>query len=47
MKQRISSRALIFERHYLYTIFRKRLQKDGTYKKYYIIPSGGVEKKKL
>ena len=43
MKQRISSRALIFDGHYLYTIFRRRLQKDGTYKEYYIIPGGGIE----
>lgn len=43
MNKRISSRGIIIEDGYLYTMFRRKRNEDGTLKEYYVIPGGGVE----
>ena len=40
--KRISSRAIIFEEDYFYTLFRRKI-KEGRVHEYYSIPGGGVE----
>ncbi len=42
MEKRISSRGIIIEDDYLYTMFRRKIV-DGEFKEYYVIPGGGVE----
>ena len=43
MEKRISSRAIIIEDDYVYTIFRRKIKEDGTVKEYYTIPGGGTK----
>lgn len=43
LKKRISSRAIIIEDDYVYTIFRRKIKEDGTVKEYYTIPGGGAK----
>ncbi len=41
--KRISSRGIIIEDGFLLTVYRRKRKEDGTYKKYYVIPGGGLE----
>lgn len=43
MDKRISSRGIIIEDGYLYTMFRRKIKVDGSVKEYYVIPGGGIE----
>lgn len=43
MDKRISSRGIIIEDEYLYTMFRRKIKDDGSVKEYYVIPGGGIE----
>lgn len=43
MYKRVSSRGVIIEDNYVYTMFRRKIKDDGTVKEYYVIPGGGVE----
>lgn len=43
MKKRTSSRGIIIEGDYIYTMFRRKKMEDGKLKEYYVIPGGGVE----
>ncbi|MDD2208356.1 MAG: NUDIX domain-containing protein [Bacilli bacterium] len=42
MNKRISARAIIFNKDRVYTMFRRKLQKDGNFKEYYVLPGGGI-----
>lgn len=44
MSKRISVRGIIIDGDEVYTIFRRRVNYDGTFKEYYVIPGGGLEK---
>ena len=44
MSKRISVRGIIIDGDEVYTIFRRRVNNDGTFKEYYVIPGGGLEK---
>lgn len=41
--KRISSRAIIFKEDQVLLMFRRKRQKDGTLKEYYVVPGGGWE----
>ncbi|MDD4187366.1 MAG: NUDIX domain-containing protein [Bacilli bacterium] len=43
MNKRISARSIIIEDGNVYTMFRRRLKEEGTFKEYYVIPGGGIE----
>ena len=45
MEKRISARGIIIEDNNLYVIFRRRINPDGTFREYYVIPGGGVDSK--
>lgn len=42
MGKRVSSRGIIIEDGKVYTMFRRRINDDGTVKEYYVIPGGGI-----
>ncbi len=42
MEKRISSRGIIIEDDYVYLLFRRKINQDGTIKEYYVIPGGGI-----
>ena len=42
--KRVSVRGIIIDGDEVYTIFRRRVNDDGTFKEYYVIPGGGLEK---
>ena len=44
MEKRVSSRAIIIEGNQVLTMFRRKKKDNGSYKEYYVIPGGGVEK---
>ena len=44
MGKRVSVRGMVFDGDEVYTIFRRRVNDDGTFKEYYVIPGGGLEK---
>ena len=44
MSKRISVRGIIIDGDEVYIIFRRRVNNDGTFKEYYAIPGGGLEK---
>ena len=44
MNKRISVRGIVIEYDEVYTIFRRRVNDDRTFKEYYVIPGGGLEK---
>ena len=44
MSKRISVRGIIFDGNDVYTVFRRRVNGDRTFKEYYVIPGGGIEK---
>lgn len=44
MEKRISSRGIIIEDGMIYLMFRRKKKDDGTYREYYVIPGGGMEK---
>ncbi len=44
MSKRISVRGIIIDSDEVYTIFRRRVNGDRTFKEYYVIPGGGIEK---
>lgn len=41
--KRVSSRGIIIEDNYVYVMFRRKINDDGTIKEYYVIPGGGIE----
>lgn len=42
MKKRVSSRGIIIVGDSIYTMFRRKVDEDGTVKEYYVIPGGGI-----
>lgn len=44
MSKRISVRGIIIDGDEVYTIFRRRVNDDRTFKEYYVMPGGGLEK---
>lgn len=44
MEKRISSRGIIINGNQVLTMFRRKIQEDGTFKEYYVVPGGGLEK---
>ena len=44
MEKRVSVRGIIIDGDKVYAIFRRRVNDDGTFKEYYVIPGGGLEK---
>ena len=42
LNKRINSRGIIIEDDYIYLIFRRKINNNGTIKEYYVIPGGGV-----
>lgn len=42
MNKRISARAIIINEDNVYTMFRRKLEEDGNYKEYYVLPGGGI-----
>lgn len=42
--KRVSVRGIIIDGEEVYAIFRRRLNDDGNFKEYYVIPGGGLEK---
>ena len=44
MCKRISVRGIIIDDNKVYTIFRRRVNKDKSFSDYYVIPGGGLEK---
>ncbi len=43
MNKKVSSRGIIIDNGYIYTMFRRKKQSDGSIKEYFVIPGGKVE----
>lgn len=46
MSKRISVRGIIIDGNEVYTIYRRKVNNIGSVKEYYVIPGGGLEKKR-
>lgn len=41
--KRVSARGVIIKGDSVYLMFRRRKNKDGSYKEYYVVPGGGID----